>query len=349
MNIRTVILILAVMILTGLVSGVQLDRADGITSLKALASETSDGPPASWNSGPEMMQDDGEAVDGDDDTDEGDEGEEGDEDADDEEGDEAEEDGEGDEAVEEETPGGMSDVLGQPAGQVDSDQQNLENALAGIEDYEVSYDTTLSREELTPRELRALGVTFAGEESPIAQRAEALREFDLIETLAGRYEVVEEEFAADPDMDFAPEDSDHTYNYFQPRGDPFVVPSLIPEELRPELAGTGLEGAVDPELLEKLRWAEYEANLRFIPIIVIGVMEAGPTRIVLFTIAGYGRTMSLNEGQSTCMYYPGMPPFSIRATHVAEDSVTLTLRGHFDWRCRYPATDPVPRTFHINQ
>jgi hypothetical protein len=344
MNIRTAILVMAALILLGLVSSVQVDGSHGITSIKAMASGISDGPPASWNSGPSMMQDDGESGDNGDEEAGGDDQTGGDEEAG------GDEEGGGDEETpaEEETTGGMSDVLGQPVEEA-ADEEKLNNALAGIADYEVTYDTTKTREELTPQALRDLGVTYAGEESPVAQRTQALRDFDLLRTLGQRYEVVEDEYAADTEQDFAPEDPEHTFNYFQPRADPFIIPSLIPEELRPELSGTGLEGAVDPEVLRQLFAAQYEANLRLIPIIVVGVMEAGPTRIVLFTLPGLGYTISLDEGDNRCLFGGGMPPFSVTATRVSEDSVTLTLRGHYDYRCRYAATNPVQRTFHVNR
>jgi len=350
MNIRTVILVMAAMILLGLVSSVQIDGSDGVTSLKASASGISNSGPGSWDSGGAVMQDDGEEGNGDEEEGNGDEETGGDDEAggEDSEGDGEDAEGDEEESAEEDTTGGMSDVLGQPAEQA-PDEENLNNALAGIADYEVTYDTSRTHAELTPPELRALDVEYAGDESPVAQRTQALSEFDLLGTLSQRYEVVEEEYAADTEQDFAPEDPEHTFNYFQPRADPFIIPSMIPDELRPELSGTGLDGAVDPEVLRQLYAAQYEANLRLIPIIVVGVMEAGPTRIVLFTISGLGYTISLDEGQSTCLWAPGFPPFSVRATHVAEDSVTLTLRGHYDYRCRYAATNSVNRTFHVNR
>ena len=61
MNIRTVILVMAAMILLGLVSSVQIDGSDGVTSLKASASGISNGVPGSWDSGGSVMQDDGES------------------------------------------------------------------------------------------------------------------------------------------------------------------------------------------------------------------------------------------------------------------------------------------------
>jgi hypothetical protein len=241
--------------------------------------------------------------------------------------------------------GGMSDVMVRPgAGQ--AIDKNLQDALDGVKDYEVTYDTTRSHAENTPPELRALGVTYAGEESPVAQRTAALDRLDLLDTLAGRYDVVEDQYAADPEKDFAPDEPDRTLNYYQPRGDPFIVPDDIPEELRPEMEGTGLEGAVDPELLEELFWATYEANLRHVPIIVVGVMQAGPYRGVIYTIAGWGGTRYLELGDQDCIT-GWIAPFSITPSQISEDFVVLTLRGHYDRGCRYAATGPVVRTFHV--
>ncbi len=325
--------------LLALVACMGCSHSGNSMGLQASAGLGSGSP--SFHSPPALMQDDGEDAAGGDD-------ESGDNGSDDEESGDDTEPSEEEPAEEEEEPAAspsMSDVLAQAAGQPE-ENTNLQNALDGVADYEVTYDTSLSHAENTPPELRALGEEFAGEESEVARRTQALWDFDLIDVLEDRYTRVEEEYAADPEEDFAPEDPENTFNYFQPRGDPFVITDLIPDELRPELSGTGLDGAVDPELLDRLRWAQYEANLRLIPIIVVGVIEAGPTRGCIYTISGWPSTRWIEEGRSHCLSWGA--PFSITCSQVSEDRVVLTLRGHYDYRCNYAATNPVPRTFHVS-
>jgi len=225
--------------------------------------------------------------------------------------------------------------------------KNLQDALAGIRDYEVTYDTSKSHAENTPPQLRELGVIYAGDESPVAQRTKALNSLDLVGTLQDRYKIAEEKFAASPDKDYDPDNPDRTLNYMQPRADPFAIPDQIPEELRPKVEGEGLEGSADPKLLEQLFWSQYQANLRYLPIIVIGVIQAGPYRGVIYTIAGTGFTDFLQEGQSRCYSY--QPAFSLTVLQVSEDYVVMSLTGTYDRRCQYPATQPVIRTFHVNR
>jgi hypothetical protein len=244
-----------------------------------------------------------------------------------------------------ETPGGMSDVMAQPMG-APAENTNLEDALAGIRDYEVTYDTSKTHAENTPAPLAALGVQYAGDESPVAQRTQALRQLDLLATLGDRYTVVEEEKAADPYRDFDEEDPDRTLNYFQPREDPFVIPYLIPDELRPELEGTGLDGAVDQDLLNELRRAQYTANLRLIPIIIVGTIEVGPRRMVMYSIYGMGSTNTIGVGETQCV--GGSPSFSITCSQASDTFVVFSLRGYYDRRCSYAATGAVMRTFHTS-
>jgi len=157
--------------------------------------------------------------------------------------------------------------------------------------------------------------------------------------------VLTDKFGAKTDKDFAPDDPANTFNYFQPRTDPFSIPNQIPEELRPKLTGTGLEGTADPELLKQLIMSTYTADLRMVPIIVIGVLENGQYRGCIYTIAGNGWTSFLQEGGQQCAQAGGFPPFTITASQISEDYVVLTLTGG----CGYAMTDPVVRTFHVSR
>jgi len=213
--------------------------------------------------------------------------------------------------------------------------KNLLDALAGIADYEVSYDTSKSRAELTPQALKDLDVEYAGDESPVAKRTAAIRQLDLVDTLANRYEIVEDEFGADSEKDFTPDDPNTTLNYYQPRGDPFVITDLIPKELRPELEGTGLDGPVDPELLGELAWANYTAMLRTIPIAVVGTMQSGPNRGCIYTIGGWGSSRWIDEGGTDNYGY-----FSLYCAQVSEDFVVFILSA---------GNSSVTRTFHVNR
>jgi hypothetical protein len=242
--------------------------------------------------------------------------------------------------------GGVSDASKAPAGaatQAPTDPK-VADALKGIRDYEVTYDTSKSHAENTPPELRALGVEYASPDDPVGKHTEAIKKLNLVSSLANRYDSATDKYGAKIDKDFAPEDTKHTFNYFQPRTDPFSIPDQIPDELRPAVTGSGLEGTVDPELLKQLQSARYETNLRFIPIIVIGVLMDGPYRGCIYTIAGTGYTSFIQEGSSQCL---GM--FSISASQVSEDYVVLTLVGTYGRGCQYAATNPVVRTFHVNR
>jgi hypothetical protein len=238
---------------------------------------------------------------------------------------------------------GSSDVTTSPAGPAVKDPK-IQDALDGVRDYEVSYDTSKSHAELTPPELTELGVTYAGEESPVAQRTKALETLNLVTTLADRYKIVSDEFSAKTDEDFSPDDPETTLNYFQPREDPFSIPDLIPKELQPEVEGTGLEGTVDPDLLDQLLSAQYTANLRFIPISIVGVMENGPYRGCIYTIGGGGQSIFIQEGDTQCM-----GNYSINAAQISEDYVVFILTGYYGRGCRYPATSGVVRSFHIRR
>jgi len=336
MKINMAIAIFTILMLIGLASVTACSPATGgVPTLQLTASGSGWSPTDSSDGDGILMQDDGtDPVEGDG----GDEAGGDDEDS----GDESDDSEDSDEDA---AP--MSDVIAQPMAEP-AVNTNLENALAGIADYEVSYDTTLSRADLTPRELRDLGVTYAGEESPVAARTQALENLDLLVVLSDRYEVVEEQYAADPTEDFAPEDPDRTLNYFQPREDPFVIPDQIPEELRPDLEGTGIDGTVDPELLERLRSAEYTANLRLIPIIIVGTIEVGQRRMAMYYIYGSNSVRTIEEGGSPqCIGWGAS--FSVYCQQVSEDFVVLRLTGYYDWRCRYPATSSVMRTFHVTR
>jgi hypothetical protein len=244
-------------------------------------------------------------------------------------------------------PGASKDTTGGTPAAAPTDPKIAE-AMAGIRDYEVTYDKTKSHAENTPADLKGLGVTYAGEESTVAKRTEALKKLNLKQTLADRYNVTEEKFGAKEKEDFAPNDPDQTLNYFQPRKDPYSIPESIPKELRPKYEGTGLEGEVDPALLKQLRQASFTANLRYVPISIVGTMENGPYRVCFFTIAGSGRTFSISQGESRCIVYQGIP-VSVGASQISEDYVVLTLTGAYDYGCNYPATNPVIRTFHVSR
>jgi len=238
---------------------------------------------------------------------------------------------------------GSSDVTAAPGAAATTDPK-IKDALNGVRDYEVTYDANKSRDELTPPELKDLGVTYAGEESPVAKRTEALRGLNLVTTLADRYKIVSDEFSAQSDKDFSPDDPDTTLNYYQPRLDPFSIPDSIPRELQPQVEGTGLEGTVDPDLLDQLISAQYTANLRYIPISIVGVMENGPYRGCIYTIGGGGQSMFIQEGDTQCL-----GNFSVTASQISEDYVVFILTGYYDRGCNYPATSGVVRSFHIRR
>jgi len=87
--------------------------------------------------------------------------------------------------------GGVSDASKAPAGGAASQMPKdpkLADALKGVRDYEVDYDTTKTRAQLTPKELKDLNVVYAGEESPIAKRTKLLASLDLLKTLDNRYQ-----------------------------------------------------------------------------------------------------------------------------------------------------------------
>ena len=234
---------------------------------------------------------------------------------------------------------GLTDVAPLPGGAVAPADKNIADALAGYRDYEVSYDTTKTKAENTPKELVDLGVQYV-DSGPEVAKTDALRGLNLVDTLHNRYDIVEKKFAADPEKDFDPNDTDRTLNYQQPRGDPFVIPQGIPEELRPELKGTGLDGTVDPKLLEQLKKAEYEANLRVVPIYILGVIKNGNYSTALYSIWGTGYTRQIAQGQSKSEWWGG--PFIVVASQISEDFVIFTLYGVVG----RSLTAPVVRTFH---
>jgi hypothetical protein len=241
---------------------------------------------------------------------------------------------------------GMSDVSGAPG--APPTDPNIADALAGIRDFEITsqyYDTSKSHADNTPPELRDLGVVYAGPESPVAQRTEALRNLNLVNALKDRYQLVEDAHAADPEKDFSPSDPSTTLNYFQPRTDPFSIPDLIPDELRPKTAGAGLEGSVDPELLNQLLAAQFEAGLRYIPIVVTGVLETGPYHGAIISLYGSGQTIFMQEGGSPRCF----GRFSIQCAQASEDFVVLYLVGYSGRRCSGEATGRVVRTFHVSR
>jgi hypothetical protein len=240
------------------------------------------------------------------------------------------------------TPGGTagskdSTAGGAPAAPTDP---KIADAMIGIRDYEVTYDKTKSHAENTPSDLKSLGVTYAGPESAVAKRTEALKTLNLKNTLKDRYKSVEEKHAADSKKDFSPKDDKTTLNYFQMRSDPFSIPDAIPEELRPAYQGAGLEGEVDPELLKQLENATITANLRWIPIAIVGTMQNGPYRVCFYTFVGSGVTYTIEQGQTQSWGLAGIP-VSIYASQISEDYVVLVLSG--------PDGTPVVRTFHVSR
>lgn len=339
MNIRTAIVIAAAFLLLGLFTSLGTGNSSLIPTLQLTADGISDGP-SDFLAQDEQPDEDPPSDDGDMNEDPSDDGSE-------EESDEEESDEDESEDAVDAIDSGMADIFTQAQG-LSENEQAIQDALFGYSDYEVNYDTTKTRLELTEPELIDLGITYAGEGSQVYRETQLLLQLNLLDTLANRYQDVEDEWAADPDEDFAPDDPDRTLNYYQPRWNPFQIPNSIPDELKPELEGGGLSGAVDPELLSQLFWAQYEANLRFIPLRIVGVMETGPYSGCMYMI-GNSRTYWIEEGDRDCMWQPGRPPFSVTASYVSQDYVVLVLRGAYDYRCRYSATGSVVRTFHVSR
>ena len=129
------------------------------------------------------------------------------------------------------------------------------------------------------------------------------------------------------------------------RGDPLFIPDQVPEELRPLIPGEGISGAMDEEL-ENLFYAQVEANLRIIPINIIGVMEQGGAR----TAIGYigGNKFTISQGQIVYMRYSGWYFLGMTGTLVTEDLVILSLGLYqYNGYSMTLRTDLVPRSFHI--
>lgn len=130
------------------------------------------------------------------------------------------------------------------------------------------------------------------------------------------------------------------------RGDPLFIPEAVPDELRPLIAGEGISGALDQELLELFR-SSVQADLRSIPMWIIGVMEQGGTKIAIGTISGTMK-FKVGQGQQIRMWYSGWYALGITGTLISEDLVILNLvLLQFNGRSFTAITDPVPRSFHV--
>jgi hypothetical protein len=130
------------------------------------------------------------------------------------------------------------------------------------------------------------------------------------------------------------------------RGDPLFIPEAVPDELRPLIPGEGISGAIDEEL-RKIFESQVEADLRLIPINIIGIMEQGGSRLAIGTI-WYSRSFKVSQGQEIRFWYSGWYVLGITGTLITEDLVVLSLRIlQFTGRGFRAVTDYVPRSFHI--
>jgi hypothetical protein len=129
------------------------------------------------------------------------------------------------------------------------------------------------------------------------------------------------------------------------RGDPLFIPDAVPEELRPLIPGEGISGALDQELADLFK-SQVEANLRVIPINIVGVMEQGGTRTAIGTMGG--AKFSVNQGQTIYLRSYGWYYLGITGTLVTEDLVILSLALYqYTGYGLNRVTNPVPRSFHI--
>ncbi len=129
------------------------------------------------------------------------------------------------------------------------------------------------------------------------------------------------------------------------RGDPLFIPDAVPEELRPLIPGEGIEGSID-EALYDLFTSQVEANLRIIPIHIVGVMEYGGSKMAIGTMAG--RKFQVAQGDTRYMGYGGWLALGVTGTYVSEDLVILSLALYsYSGYGLERVTDMVPRSFHI--
>ncbi len=130
------------------------------------------------------------------------------------------------------------------------------------------------------------------------------------------------------------------------RGDPLFIPEAVPDELRPLIAGEGIKGALDQELLDLFR-SSIQADLRSIPMWIIGVMEQGGQKTAIGTIYG-SMKFKVSQGQEIRMWYSGWYALGITGARISEDLVILNLRLlQYNGRSFSAVTDPVPRSFHV--
>jgi len=130
------------------------------------------------------------------------------------------------------------------------------------------------------------------------------------------------------------------------RGDPLFIPEAVPDELRPLISGEGISGALDQELLELFR-SSVQADLRSIPMWIIGVMEQGGKKTAIGTIGG-SMKFKVSQGEEIRMWYSGWYVLGITGARISEDLVILNLRLlQYNGRSFSAVTDPVPRSFHV--
>jgi hypothetical protein len=130
------------------------------------------------------------------------------------------------------------------------------------------------------------------------------------------------------------------------RGDPLFVPEAVPDELRPLFDGEGFGGSIDDELRNILQ-SQIQADLRTIPIHIIGIMEQGSKRVAIGRLY-YTQGFRVSEGGETYFWYSGSYLLGLYGAMISEDLVVLnlTLYRWSPWGLN-PVTDPVPRSFHV--
>ncbi len=130
------------------------------------------------------------------------------------------------------------------------------------------------------------------------------------------------------------------------RGDPLFIPEAVPDELRPLFEGEGIGGSVDDELQSILE-SQIQADLRVIPINIIGIMEQGGRRVAIGRL-NYSQGFRVAEGETTYFWYSGSYVIGLTGVMITEDLVILNLQLYqwSPWGVR-AVTDPVPRSFHI--
>jgi hypothetical protein len=242
---------------------------------------------------------------------------------------------EDEEASEEEGSGEAAEEEEQPAEEEEAEEEEpAEEEEAAEEEEDVS---GLTHKERTPAKYENLGGGFSfkynnPEESQIGMLNEMIDAIEILTVNEKKYEHAEGYLTEEmPGLS---------------RGDPLFIPEAVPDELRPLIPGEGISGAMDDELRELFE-SQIEADLRTIPIQIIGIMEQGNSRTAIGVIYG-ALKFQVKEGSEIRMWYSGWYALGITGTLVSEDLVVLSLRLlRFTGRGFTPVTDPVPRSFHI--